>query len=89
MASSNRSDLLPAQCRAARALLHWSQEQLAERARVARATIRDFENGRHHLHRSTETLIMAALAAAGIILLSDPSLGLGVMLRPDGSDPTL
>lgn len=89
MSQSRPENLLPAQCRAARALLHWTQEQLALHARVARATIRDFENGRHHLHRSTETLIIAALTAAGVILLSDPSLGLGVLLRPGSDDPQL
>ena len=32
-----------AQCRAARALLNWTQDQLAQNAQVARATIADFE----------------------------------------------
>lgn len=89
MDDQHRASLLPAQCRAARALLHWSQQKLAEHASVARATIRDFECGRHHLHRSTELLIITALTAAGVTLLSDPALGLGVLLRPDGNDPSL
>ena len=37
--------LTPAQCRAARALLDWTQDELAERAEVSRGTIRGFESG--------------------------------------------
>lgn len=81
--------LRPEQCRAARAMLHWSQEYLAEQASVARATVRDFETGRHGLHRSTETLIVAALVAAGISLLADPALGVGVFRRMTGEDGEL
>src|SRR3954465_12254390 len=73
--------LTPAQCRAARALLGWTQQQLADAARVARATVRDFEGGRHPLHRSTEALVVAALARAGVTLAADPALGEGVFLR--------
>ena len=86
MAADQDAKLRPLQCRAARAMLHWSQEQLAQHASVARATIRDFENGRHKLHRSTETLIIAALTAAGVTLLGDPAIGLGVLWRPGGGD---
>ena len=80
------SFLFPDQCRAARALLHWTQEELARHARVAQATIRDFETGRHRLHRSTETLIVSALVAAGITLLGDAEAGFGVFrsLSDDG-----
>ncbi|MFZ1431563.1 MAG: helix-turn-helix transcriptional regulator [Geminicoccaceae bacterium] len=86
MTEASDRGLLPLQCRAARAMLRWSQEQLAQHASVARATIRDFENGRHRLHRSTETLIVAALTAAGVTLLGDPDIGLGVFWRPGGDD---
>jgi transcriptional regulator with XRE-family HTH domain len=79
--------LTPAQCRAARALLDWTQQQLADAARVARATVRDFEGGRHHLHRSTEALVVAALDAAGVTLVADPALGEGVFLRAKTSGP--
>ena len=86
MAGDQDAKLRPLQCRAARAMLHWSQDQLAQHASVARATIRDFETGRHRLHRSTETLIIAALTAAGVTLLGDPVIGLGVFWRPGGDD---
>ena len=37
------------QCKAARALLDWSQEDLSQRAKVAKATIGDFERGARNL----------------------------------------
>ncbi len=40
---SDKLCISSAQCRAARAMLGWSQEQLSKRAKVARATVADFE----------------------------------------------
>ncbi|QZO02466.1 helix-turn-helix domain-containing protein [Chenggangzhangella methanolivorans] len=34
------------QCRAARALLDWTQEELANAANLSLSTVRDFEKGR-------------------------------------------
>ena len=72
--------LLPAQCRAARGLLDWTQEELAERAEVSRSTVRDFENGRHDLHRASEIQIVAALRKGGVILIPIDEYGPGVRL---------
>lgn len=73
--------LTPMQCRAARALLDWTQQELADTACVSRATIRDFELGKHEAHRSTEHLILEALVSVGITFATDPELGTGVFLR--------
>ncbi|QCI69124.1 helix-turn-helix transcriptional regulator [Phreatobacter stygius] len=73
--------LLPEQCRAARALLDWSQERLAGLADVSRSTIRGFEGGHHDLHAATEAQIVQAFQAAGICLLPDGEDGLGVRLK--------
>ena len=70
----------PCQCRAARGLLDWTQDHLAQTAGVSRSTIRDFENGRHALHRSTATLIETALRRAGVVLLCAGDGGFGVRL---------
>lgn len=77
--------LTPMQCRAARALLGWTQQQLAEFSRVSRATIRDFELGKHDAHRSTEQLILEALLAAGITFATDAERGIGVFLKQANS----
>lgn len=75
--------ILPEQCRAARGLLNWTQEQLAHEAGVSRSTIKDFECHRHALHRSTEVLLVEAFEKGGIALLSgtDGGPGVGVCLK--------
>jgi transcriptional regulator with XRE-family HTH domain len=73
--------LSPEQCRAARGLLDWTQEELAEQADVSRSTIRDFENGRHHLHPTTAAQVVAALERGGALLIPSDEAGPGVRLR--------
>lgn len=74
--------LTPEQCRAARALLDWTQEDLAGRAGVSRSTIRGFENGQHDLHRGSAAVIRGALEAGGVILIdAEGDEGPGVRLR--------
>lgn len=58
--------LSPEQSRAARAWLGWSQEDLAERAKVSLSTVRDFEKGRRAPIRNNLDAMRAALAAAGV-----------------------
>jgi len=58
--------MTPAQCRAARALLDWKQEKLAEAARVGVTTIRNFENGKITPHRATLDVMRRALEAGGV-----------------------
>jgi transcriptional regulator with XRE-family HTH domain len=71
---------LPEQCRAARGLLNWTQEKLAEAAFVSRSTVRNFESGRHELSRGSEKLIVIALEGAGVRILSVDQDGPGVRL---------
>lgn len=75
--------LTSAQCRAARGLLDWTQDTLAERAGVSRSTVREFEAGRHELHRGTQRQIISALEVAGVLLVAadDAGQGPGVRLR--------
>ncbi|WP_105435693.1 helix-turn-helix domain-containing protein [Neorhizobium tomejilense] len=56
----------PAQCRAARALLQWSQQQLAEAAKVGVVTIRQFEAGAVEPRQATVQAIQIAAEQAGI-----------------------
>ena len=59
------------QCRAARAYLGWSQEELARRAGVHKNTIADLENDRHLKSLRTLRLIRYALEAGGLRLLEN------------------
>ena len=70
--------ILPAQCRAARALIDMSQATLARRAVVPRDAIVDFENGSRTLTADNFAAIRAALEAAGVDENGD---GPGVRLR--------
>jgi transcriptional regulator with XRE-family HTH domain len=80
--------LSPEQCRAARGLLNWTQEELADRADVSRSTIRDYENGRHCLHPSTAAQVVAALERGGALLIPTGEAGPGVRLRLPTGSPT-
>lgn len=58
--------ITPAQCRAARALLDWSQQDLAKAAHLGLSTIRDFENGRRVPTHNNLRGIKIALVEAGV-----------------------
>ena len=66
------------QCRAARALLDWSQQDLAERARVGIVTIRQLEAGIHEPRRSTLDVVRRALEAGGVQFIEENGGGAGV-----------
>ena len=70
----------PEQCRAARGLLDWTQEELAEKAGVSRSTVRDFEKGRHDLSRASTLQITASFEGAGVVLIAADGMGPGVRL---------
>lgn len=78
--------LLPAQCRAARGLLNWRQEDLARRARVSRSTVRDFEGEIHHLQRTTMQRLVHAIEAAGIELIGEEDACAGVRFHHPHGD---
>jgi len=72
----------PAQCRAARALLNWSQADLVEKSGVAQKTITDFERGLTRPQRRTFEAMIAALEAAGIEFINR-----GVRMRASAKRP--
>ncbi len=71
----------PMQCRAARALLGWSQQDLADRARVGIVTIRQLEAGVHEPRRATLEVVRRALETAGVVFIDENGGGAGVRLR--------
>lgn len=70
-----------AQSRAGRALLDWSQEELARSAHLGLSTIRDFEKGRRVPTHNNLAGIKAALESAGVIFVEENGEGPGVRLK--------
>lgn len=70
-----------AQCRAGRALLDWSQQQLADAARVGVVTVRQFEGGGSQPRNATLDVIRRALEEAGVIFVEENGEGPGVRLK--------
>ncbi|KAB2763054.1 helix-turn-helix domain-containing protein [Brucella anthropi] len=62
--------ITPAQSRAARGLIEWSQEQLAQASHLGLSTIRDFEKGRRVPTHNNLAAIRRALEEAGVTFLS-------------------
>src|SRR5262245_2757162 len=56
----------PSQIRAARALIAWSQQDLAKKARVAASTVADFERGRRTPVQNNADAMRSALEGAGV-----------------------
>ena len=78
-----------AQCRAGRALLGWSQDELATAAKVAKATIATFEAGKRKPYERTLDDMQKALEEAGVVFDLAAGEGPGVRLRDrqDGKAP--
>lgn len=76
------------QTRAARALLGWTQETLADKARISLTALKRLESeSRRGVHESTRDQVRRALEASGIVLLRSDR-GIGVMLMHDNADGT-
>lgn len=73
--------ITPAQSRAARALIDWSQGQLATAASCSLSTIRDFETGRRTPVANNLKAIRMALEDAGIIFIAENGEGPGVRMK--------
>jgi len=69
------------QCRAARGLLDWSQQVLADHAAVGIVTVRQLEAGANEPRRSTLEVIKRAFEKAGIEFIGENGGGPGVRLR--------
>ena len=68
----------PEQCRAARAWLGWSQQELAKRAHVGLSTVKDFERGDRRPIANNLNAMERAIETAGIIFINDDGAGVGL-----------
>lgn len=80
-----------AQCRAARALLGWSQQRLADAARVGIVTVRQFEAGASEPRNATLEVMTRALETAGVVFEAegqsvDGGPGVRLKRRPTGDN---
>lgn len=63
--------MTPEQCRAGRAIAGMTQQDLAEAAEVAKATIANFETGNRQPYKRTLTALQTALEARGVQFTPD------------------
>lgn len=78
----------PEQCRMARAGLGFTAGLLAERARVSKVTLSDFEKGKRSPHARTVAAIRAALESGGADFIDDSGGG-GVRLKRKTAGATI
>lgn len=73
--------MTPAQCRAARGLLDWTQTTLADAAGVAVATVTSFERSWRCNFPDAIQAMKRALEAAGVEFIAEDGSGAGVRFR--------
>ena len=71
----------PEQCRAARGLLDWSQQELATRAGVGIVTVRQVEAGATKPRRATLLVLRQTFEQAGVEFIDENGGGPGLQLR--------
>jgi transcriptional regulator with XRE-family HTH domain len=71
----------PEQCRAARAWLGWSQQDLAKLASVGISTVKDFENGSRKPIANNLNALRGVLEANGVQFENEPSEGKPIGIR--------
>ena len=72
------------QCRAARGLLDWSQQELARRSNIGIVTVRQIEAGKNAPRRATLQVVRQAFEDGGVQFIDENGGGAGVRIRkPD------
>ena len=78
--------ITPSQCRAARGLLGWSQQDLATQAGVGIVTVHQLEAGTTQPRRATLEVIRRAFENAGVDFIEENGGGPGLRLRKLGRE---
>jgi len=79
---TNEGRLEPAQVRAARAMLLWTQSELAERAQIERHTLAAYERGMKVPYASTLQRLRRVLEDAGITFVEQQDGKVGALCDP-------
>src|SRR5688572_13685938 len=77
----NIVSISPTQCRSARAILSWSQEELEARSGVKKKTIADFEREARVPHPRNMAAIKRALEKGGVVFIPQNGGGEGVRVE--------
>jgi transcriptional regulator with XRE-family HTH domain len=78
----NTQLIIPSQIRAGRALLGWSQEQLAKSAKIGLSSVRDIENQKRPADSDTTQAVQKTLESQGVVFIfGDGAKGPGVHLK--------
>lgn len=72
------------QCRAARALLGWTQKTLADLSGIGTVAINQFENETSQPRRATVDVVKRAFESAGVEFINENGGGPGVRFRKPG-----
>ncbi|PHZ84035.1 helix-turn-helix domain-containing protein [Paremcibacter congregatus] len=70
-----------AQCRAARGLIQWSQNDLASASEISSVTIRNFEKDKTVPQKATLIVLRQTFEAAGVEFIPENGGGVGVRLK--------
>lgn len=84
----NPSAITPAQIRAGRGLLKWTQGVLASRASISAVTLNMIESDQVAPRTKTLDAIRTVLEGEGIRFIGDAAEGFGVMMRPRAETST-
>ena len=82
--SNNPAPLTPGQCRGARGMLGWSQDELAASSQVSVSTIATFERGERTPTKANLTALRSAFEQAGLVFIPVNGGGVGVRFRSAG-----
>lgn len=84
--TGNEDPITPGQCRGARGMLGWSQEELATTAQVSTSTVASFERGDRTPTKANLAALRRAFEAAGLVFLPVNGGGVGVRFKdPESS----
>ena len=72
--------ITPAQCRAARGLLDWKQQDLARHSEISVNTIRMFERGKTKPYKGTLVVLRQTFEAHGVEFIIRDGEGVGLQL---------